>query len=319
MAVPWVESPFFDQLLESSELDPQQRELAQGYSRRGYAVIDTAIPEPTLEAVSEGLEGRFVDWMGTGDSRIANADLPAVREIATWPRVLELLRVLYRREPIPFQTINFEVGTQQAVHNDAIHFHCIPQRFMCGVWVALEDTDAENGPLFYYPGSHALPIREMPDLGLPASPDSYDRYVEALEAMLKVEGLEPEELHVRRGQAIIWAANLSHGGSRVLDPERTRLSQVTHYLFADSLYYTPQGTDLVEGRLQLLDIRDLRSGQMVPHVYRGGVIYRPTEPGATVLELGGPPGPAGRLWRRLRPRLGRLSRRLGLRRGRSRR
>ena len=28
---------------------------------------------------------------------------------------------------------------------------------MCGVWVALEDMDMDNGPLVYYPGSHKLP------------------------------------------------------------------------------------------------------------------------------------------------------------------
>ena len=33
----------------------------------------------------------------------------------------------------------------------------MPEGFMCGVWVALEDMDMENGPLVYYPGSHKLP------------------------------------------------------------------------------------------------------------------------------------------------------------------
>jgi len=28
---------------------------------------------------------------------------------------------------------------------------------MCGVWLALEDIDADNGPLIYYPGSHRGP------------------------------------------------------------------------------------------------------------------------------------------------------------------
>ena len=33
----------------------------------------------------------------------------------------------------------------------------MPEGFMCGVWVALEDMDMDNGPLVYYPGSHQLP------------------------------------------------------------------------------------------------------------------------------------------------------------------
>jgi hypothetical protein len=324
MALPWTESPFFEQLLEASDLSPEERQLARGYSEHGYAVIDTGIPEETLQAVVDGLDGKYVDRIS--DTRILNADLPAVREVATWPRILYLLRKLYRREPIPFQTLNFEVGTQQGIHNDAVHFHCIPERFMCGVWVALEDVDHENGPLFYYPGSHRLPIRYMPDMGLPASADSHVGYAEALGSLMSAEGLTSEELHISRGQAIIWAANLSHGGSPVIDPERTRLSQVTHYYFEDSLYYTPQDSDLVEGRLALRDIRDLRTGRMVPHVYRGQVIHRPIKPGNTVLALGGSaPGPLAkvsqarplaRTWARARPRLVKVARRLGIRRSR---
>ena len=33
------------------------------------------------------------------------------------------------------------------------------------------------------------------------------------------------------------------------------------------------------------DIRDLRSGEMVPHVYRGNVLHTPSEPGATTLQM----------------------------------
>ena len=70
------------------------------------------------------------------------------------------------REPLPFQTLNFPVGTSQYPHSDSIHFHTIPAGFMVGVWVALENIDAENGPLVYYPGSHKLPYFSMQDLGL---------------------------------------------------------------------------------------------------------------------------------------------------------
>jgi phytanoyl-CoA dioxygenase PhyH len=293
MQVPWVESPFFEQLLEESGLGPEDRELAREFSDQGYLVIDTGIPDETIQAVIDGLSGTYGLVQSSYDTRIMDANHPAVQEIATWPRVFDVLRLLYGREPIPFQTLNFEVGTQQAVHNDAIHFHCIPHRFMCGVWVALEDTDSDNGPLFYYPGSHKLPIYEMPDLGLASGTDSYNTHVQALQALMRLHGLEPKELHARKGQALIWAANLHHGGSPVNDANRTRLSQVTHYYFSDCLYYSPQGTDLVEGRLQLRNIRDLRTQRMVPHVHLGRVLFQPTEPGEHMLELGGgaPPPP----------------------------
>jgi hypothetical protein len=308
MQIPWVESPFFHTLLERSDLDEEQRQLARQYSEEGYVVIDAEIPDAVIDGVTEGLKGEY-GKVGTGydsDTRIMDSDLPQVREIAGWAKVTDLLRMLYRREPFPFQTLNFEVGTQQSVHNDAIHFHTIPHRFMCGVWFALEDTDAENGPLFYYPGSHRLPIYEMPDFGLPASTESYLEWGHAVEALMVAGGFELEELHVKRGQALVWAANLHHGGRPVLDENRTRLSQVSHYFFENALFYSPQGSDLVKGTLQLRDVCDLRTGEMVPHIYRGEVVHRPTEPGSTVLQrrdgfdeaAGGSSGRWGRLRRR---------------------
>ncbi len=42
-----------------------------------------------------------------------------------------------------------------------------------------------------------------------------------------------------KGHALIWHANLLHGGSQQKDPRRTRHSQVTHYFFEDCKYYTP--------------------------------------------------------------------------------
>ena len=65
--------------------------------------------------------------------------------------------MLYDREVVPFQTLNFLRGTQQMAHSDTIHFSSLPAKFMAGVWIALEDVTHENGPLFYYPGSHKMP------------------------------------------------------------------------------------------------------------------------------------------------------------------
>jgi hypothetical protein len=285
MEIPWVESPFFDTLLEQSDLDEEQRQLARQYSEQGYVVIDAEIPDEVIDGVIDGLRGEYGSARPGYGTRIQDADLPQVREIAGWTKVTDVLRMLYRRQPFPFQTLNFEVGTQQGVHNDAIHFHAIPHRFMCGVWIALEDTDAANGPLFYYPGSHKLPIYEMPDFGLPASTESYTDWGRAVEALLRAGGFELEELHAKRGQALVWSANLHHGGRPVLDANRTRLSQVSHYFFEPALYYSPQRTDLVKGTLHLRDVCDLRTGEMVPHVYRGEVIHRPTKPGITVVQF----------------------------------
>jgi len=84
--------------------------------------------------------------------------VPEVHRLAVNRHILRLLADLYGRRAFPFQTLNFPVGTQQHFHTDSVHFSSCPERFMAGVWVAFEDIDADNGPLVYYPGSHALPV-----------------------------------------------------------------------------------------------------------------------------------------------------------------
>jgi ectoine hydroxylase-related dioxygenase (phytanoyl-CoA dioxygenase family) len=163
----------------------------------------------------------------------------AVRALATAPKVLTILEELYGRRPLPFQTLNFRKGTQQAAHSDALHFSTVPPGFMAGVWVALEDMDMDNGPLVFYPGSHRLPEITMEELGVEASKEEYSHYEEFVGQLIEREGFEPRYGTIRKGQAIVWSSNLLHGGSPQRDRERSRHSQVTHYFFEGCRYYTP--------------------------------------------------------------------------------
>ena len=177
------------------------------------------------------------------------------------------------------QTLNFARGTQQLAHSDAMHFSCVPRGFMCGVWIALEDTDEDNGPLEYYPGSQKLPYFDHGHLGIIASAqrqhEHYPQYEQFVQTCIEELGLKRRLLTVRRGQAIIWADNLLHGGSVVKDASRTRHSQVTHYYFASCLYYQPQRSDPFLGRIEWLHKRDIRTGKYIPQLYHGSEVRLP--------------------------------------------
>ena len=166
-----------------------------------------------------------------------------VKRLALAPDVLALLEQLYGCRPLPFQTLNFVRGTEQATHSDAIHFSSLPSRYMCGVWVALEDIDMDNGPLVYYPGSHRLPEVTMQDLGLHSDKDDYPEYERHVAAVIEREGLEARYGVLGKGQAILWASNLLHGGAPQADRSRSRHSQVTHVFFEGCRYYTPMLSD----------------------------------------------------------------------------
>lgn len=269
LPIPPVESPFFDELLAGSGATAEEKALARHYHEHGYVIVDVGLPDFASRCermiadlaphYPDTLQGRRIDeaWYHNDD----------VRALACAPTVLAVLALLYQRQPFPFQTLNFDLGTEQPAHSDTIHFHCVPRRFMAGAWVPLEDVDPDCGTLFVVPGSHRLPDYDMAGLGLPARSDAYRGYEELVARLLQVHGLQRHELTLRRGQAVIWAANLFHGGGPRRDPTRTRHSQATHYYFEDCLYYMPLETDLFGGRLCLREVVDIARGRMVPHRY----------------------------------------------------
>jgi hypothetical protein len=279
---PWFENDNFSERENYRAMTEKQRDWVHKYRRDGYIVLeDPGIDGATLDAAAIQLRGAYTQ-SATGYStpgRVQDAwqSSPAVREIATWSTVLEALSVLYQKAPVPFQTLNFEYGTEQRAHSDTIHFNTLPYGFMCGVWIALEDIDANNGPLFYYPGSHKLPVFHMSDLGLEPGADRYPQYEDRIERILGDSTLQRETALLKRGQAFIWSANIFHGGSKILDASRTRRSQVTHYYFPGCIYYTPLLSDPENQRWMLRQVKDIRTQRPVPE-YRGVEQLAPEHP-----------------------------------------
>jgi predicted nucleic acid-binding Zn-ribbon protein len=282
--MPWIESPFFEELLAQSKLDAKTKELVKKFATDGYVILDDlgfADMNKKADQIIDDLVPRYAEKGRVDDSWFFNDRIQDawtfnqdVKSLATAPKVIELLKALYQREPIPFQTLNFRTGTQQATHSDIIHFSSVPTGFMCGVWIALEDVDINNGPLHYYAGSHKLPAFNLADLGISGSYQSkpyqmYPAYQEFLQSMIELKGLQKMELSIKKGQALIWAANLLHGGSPIKDKKRTRHSQVTHYYFADCMYYIPLLSDPFLNRIHLKSIKNITTGQIVPHIYNG--------------------------------------------------
>ena len=151
---------------------------------------------------------------------------------------------------------------------------------MAGVWVALEDIDSDNGPLVYYPGSHALPVFTNEHVGV--NPDTqgpnpyahYCMYERAWEAIVEALELTPLQFYAKKGQALIWAANLVHGGAAQKDLKRTRHSQVTHHYFEGCSYYTPLGSVPFLGPILFRDMVDISTGRHVPNAINGAQVSK---------------------------------------------
>jgi len=278
--LPLVESPGFENTIAQQPWSDEEKRIAGDLCRDGFAVL--RFPDEDfgqradrcIAGLSEKID--FERWQQRGDGqRITRSwvDNEDARAIATNKSVIALLSKLYGREAFAFQTLNFAFGSQQHFHSDSVHFSSIPERFMCGVWVALEDVGPEQGPLEYYPGSHRWPILYNDLIGFRTTVENerayQDQYHDAWSQMIAHTGTQPQRFFPKKGDALIWAANLLHGGTRHTDRAQTRWSQVTHYYFKGCAYTTPMRSDPQMGNLYLREITDLTTGEIVPNIYLG--------------------------------------------------
>ena len=288
--VPLIESPVFSSIIDRMDLNENERRIAVDLNRDGYAVFD--FPDSEIDARIARIRARFSPEFGINDADPDAEKTPVVgriqdgwqfdedvRAIASNEAVLDLLSRLYGRRAFPFQTLNFPVGTQQHAHTDIVHFSSVPERFMCGVWLAMEDIDRGAGPLCYVPGSHKWPVISNTMIGRRGWQKDLDSaqvpYHDAWNALIADRQATTETFMARKGQALIWCANLLHGGSPQTDPTKTRWSQVTHYFFDDCVYYTPAFSDEPLGRLQLRQIVNVADGTEKPNTYLGEEIPLP--------------------------------------------
>ena len=254
LAIPYIESPFFRKIF-SDKSHPWYK-YASELNENGYAIIKNnelfsteEIADKIVNTIHDHYEGNNIPGRLQDFAKLC----PQVDQVSNHPKILDLLEYLYGRKAFPFQTLHFSKGTQQHFHADAVHFNSIPERYMCGVWFALEDIDETQGPLVYYPKSHKFPIYENEHIGVDPinSPKIDQKNYELLwEELVEAAEIEPKIFLANKGDILIWSANLLHGGAKQIDQTKSRFSQVTHYYFDDCTYYVPMESDKRQGFLK---------------------------------------------------------------------
>ena len=250
---PLIDRSDFQQLLAEGSFG-RWSEQAISLHEKGFCLINLSDSTwlDKIDRVVEDLQPLLEDDLKlwecgeSGPPRLQDGwiDHGSIRALALEPMVLDLLRHLYGREPFAFQTLNFAVGSEQHFHSDAVHFHSYPHGFMCGVWIALQDVQPESGPLIYFPGSHRLPYLSARSLGLDRDVVMEEQYPQRFfepswQQAVNEHAFEKQQFLPKRGDLLIWHANLLHGGEPVQDKSSRRWSQVNHYFFANCLYTTP--------------------------------------------------------------------------------
>lgn len=277
--LPWVESPFFNEILKSKKITDKESKLAVEYHNNGYVVLSDFLPAELINRVQYDSEhigfNPDIKIKRRDTERIQDLWLKseAVRELACFPKIISLLEMLYDRKALPFQTLNFRVGSRQKAHSDTIHFSSLPAKFMCGVWVALEDITEENGPVFYYPESHRLPEYDFSYIDSTAKLNDYEdygKYEQLIERVVEDNKLTKKKFLAKKGDVLIWSSNIIHGGSPVLEDGATRWSQVTHYFFEKCYYYTPMLSNMVTRELYLrTNLKNIQNNEAIIQSYNG--------------------------------------------------
>ena len=213
------------------------RSLSKQWEDEGWIILTpcSAVYNSFALDAAANLTSKCLDTNSVREVNAFTYD-PHVRMLAIDPETLYVLEALHGGvKPYPFQTLNFPRGTTQAIHNDLIHFSTHPQGMMAAAWIALEDIKSDSGPLEFYPGSHKLGMQYYEELGVQADGTDEERYADyekQLAAYIVKKGLVKKTApEMKKGQILMWAAALLHGGSAITNASSTRLSQVNHYYF----------------------------------------------------------------------------------------
>jgi Phytanoyl-CoA dioxygenase (PhyH) len=258
---PWLDEPdalqSIDRKLSAGALTPQEAGQCRYWATNGYIILERLIDDSVLDDVWDAYEcavggGKIqlpAEPAGEGDpypGRYLNPHKKAARfcRILKHPGLLHWFRVLMDREPKALQTIASHKGSQQGVHSDSIHMTTYPLGYLAAAWIAFEDIHPDSGPLVYYPGSHRLPFVFSKNVGISESDfqregyRSYQaKYEPRIRELIDEQRLEAHYFHARKGDVLIWHANLLHGGSMRRDLRLSRKAVVCHFFGKGAFVY----------------------------------------------------------------------------------
>jgi phytanoyl-CoA hydroxylase len=245
-------------------INPADAVLLRAFITDGYVVLKNAVPARILDlarrSLDDAYDGKLADLkfscpdlgydLGAWDPRVR--DLPAkaleihavssaIRDAIFSAKVVRFLNLVFERPAMASQSLGFYRGSGQSLHQDTAYVsYSLPMQFLAS-WIAFEDVEAGAGELMYRRGSQALgeylydgqfkSLVEAKRRRGGQHPELIKQEIEhseSLEPRSAQAGHEERTFLAQRGDVLIWAADLAHGG-KPISLERTRRSVVTHY------------------------------------------------------------------------------------------
>jgi Phytanoyl-CoA dioxygenase (PhyH) len=258
--LPWLDRPdaaeAIARKLAAGEITEREAALARDWLRDGVVLLERYADPARLDALWAAYERALAAGAVTPDGPATEADplpgrtlnphfaVPEIDALLRDPSLVEPVSMLLGAEALPFQTIMGHKGSEQRAHSDAIHMTTYPLGYLAAAWIALEDIGEDCGPLVYYPGSHRLPYVFSHDVGISA--DDFrevgylaymQRYEPRIAELIAEHGLEPRTFTARKGDVLLWHANILHGGSPRARAGSSRRALVCHYFARGCVTY----------------------------------------------------------------------------------
>ena len=235
------------------EIGAWEAERVRFWIENGFVVLPGAATEKAVNAANRAIDSIYQDGTGfienyeTGEHLgimpvearhqplphkllDAYAFSPAIRAAAFADPVVEFLNLVFDEPALAFQGLYFEYGSTQTMHQDSAFVRVSRPMELAASWLALEDIQPGSGELEYYAGSHRIKefLFDGDKKWLPDDHSQYDAFLRYLVDECESRGLRRQLFRPQKGDALIWSADLVHGGSAIKQ-RATRRSFVTHW------------------------------------------------------------------------------------------
>ena len=238
--------------LASRELSPELGDEVSRFMANGYLIIPGAVDPRLVDRIASTITSAYergddrLRYQGAGHEvfklegkndprgkRIieAHAVLPEIRDAFASPKIVQFLQAVFGEPAVLAQSLIFQMGSEQPLHRDTTFVRFMKPLSMVGVWIALEDVRPGSGELSYVAGSHRLPdfpYSNGKKDGIEVPQHELDRSLNWVVEESERRGLSRQLFRPKKGDALMWHADLAHGGSPITDPQLTRQSLVGH-------------------------------------------------------------------------------------------
>jgi len=228
----------------------QMTDALEYFRRYGYVVFRDAFPAEVGELfwaeveramtnapVTFSVYGKLhvapdIPFEGRRLPRIVDIEthVPVAKELMLASVVRQFLGAYYSAPPTCIQTLTYKFSSEQGAHSDLTLVSpptagAYNRGSLAAAWFGIEHSNAANGALIIYPGSHLFEKRGITDFA------EYHEYIHYCDEVCRERGIQPVAFEAMPSDVLFWHGDFVHAGGPILDQATmpTRRSLVCHY------------------------------------------------------------------------------------------